>query len=326
MHIALLVDLGSDILAHDADARLPALERCLARGDPMAVRSPRFHECLLADHGVSVEDAPIAALSLAGEGDVPGADYWLRADPVSLQPTLHRLAGRALHPGELDWDEAHARAALIAPHLQEDGCELRVKDPLRWYVRCPPQRMRTHPLPSTSLPLEEDLLPSGPDAPYWQRTMTEAQMLLYASGLDDARAVEGRPPVNGIWCWGGGRIETPPVRRYTDVISDDVLALGLARLSGAGATPLPGDASAAIGLGDSTSNREVLVAISAQAALSLPAFDSAWLAPMLAWVADGTAERIDLRLLLGDRPIGRSITRKALRRWWRRTRPLHAHA
>lgn len=325
MHIALLVDIRSQFLAPTERPRLPVLERCIARCDPLASRSTRFQACLLDDFGMDPASAPLAAISLAGEDDSPGPDYWLRADPVSLQPTLHRIAGRCLHEGELDWSEAQALAAVLDPHLRADGCELRVKDPLRWYVRSAQQRIRTQPLPATLSPVDESLLPTGPDAARWQRTMTEAQMLFHATDLNAAREAGGRAPVNGIWCWGGGRIDAPPNRRYTQVISDDVLALGLARLSGAGATRPPADARGTFSTIRSTAG-EMLIALSDGQSLSLDAFESNWLAPLVALIEEGVAERLDLRLLLGTRTEGRRITRKGLRRWWRRTRPFVAHA
>ena len=327
MRIALLVDIRCESPATDANRRFPVLERCMARGEPIEPASHRYQDCLLDDFGMKPGDAPIAALALAGKGGAPGSDYWLRADPVSLQPTLHRLAGRSLKAGELDWNEAQARAGAIASHLRTDGCELSVKHPVRWYIRCPPQRIRTSPLPTTLIPLDEALMPSGPDAAYWQRTMTEAQMLFHSADLDGARQASGHAPVNGIWCWGGGTIDTPPRQTYTDVISDDVLALGLARLSGASAALLPDDPPAMITGLRGAPERRVLIAISAaERELPLAALESNWLAPLASLVGTGLTDALEFRLLLGPRAIGGRITRKSLRRWWRRSRPLFAHA
>lgn len=326
MRIALVVDIRSEYHEADAKQRLPTLERCLARCDSIETASHGMQGCLLGDFGIMPDDAPLAALSLAGEGGDPGSNYWLRADPICLQPTLHRLAGRSMKADELDWHEARARAAVIAPHLYTDGCELRVEHPVRWYLRCPPQRIRTRPLPTALIPLDEALMPAGPDAGYWQRTMTEAQMLFHSADLDGAREASGRASVNGIWCWGGGSIDTPPSQTYTDVISDDVLALGLARLSGAVTAPLPDDAHAMIAELRDAPERRLLIAISADRDLPLATLESKWLAPLASLVGDGLADRLDLRLLLGSRGIGRRITRKSLRRWWRRTRPFIAHA
>lgn len=326
MRIALLVDIRSEFLIPDMNARVPMLARCISRGDPLALASPRFDDFLLDDFGMRPDDAPLAAIGLAGEGDEPGPDYWLRADPVSLQPTLHRIAGRRLQAGELDWNDARTLAGVLDEHLRPEGCELRVKDPLRWYVRSPHQRMSTRPLSDSLVPLDEALMPTGPDAPRWQRIMTEAQMLFHATDLNTAREAAGLPLVNGIWCWGGGEIDAPPNRRYTDVFSDNVLALGLARLSAAGAVPLTADSAVALSQVRSLASGEVLIAVSDRQLLKLDAFESNWLAPLVTLVEDGTAERLDMRLLMGTRAIGRRITRKSLRRWWRRSRPVVPHA
>lgn len=326
MHIVLLVDIRTESLAPDANRRLPVVTRCVTRGDPIAVASDSFDHCLLGDFDMHPDDAPLAAIALAGEGDDPGADYWLRADPVSLQPTLHRIAGRRLQTGELDRNEAQTLARVLDEHLRTEGCELRVKDPLRWYVRAPIQRMRTRRLSDSLVPLDEGLMPTGPDAARWQRIMTEAQMLFHATDVNTAREAAGHALVSGIWCWGGGEIDVLPNHRYTDVFSNDVLALGLARLSKANAAPLDDDASSTLARVRNQAGSNVLIALSEQPRLKLDTLESDWLAPIVTLVEAGTVERLDMRLLLGTRTIGRTITRRLLRRWWRRNRPLAAHA
>lgn len=326
MHIALLADIRSEPVSPGAPPYLPVLARCVTRGDPLGFASPTFEGCLLDDFGIRPEEAPLAAIALAGEGDDPGSAYWLRADPVTLHPTLHRIAGRRLQPGELDWSEAQALAGALSEHLRADGCELTVKHPLRWYVRSPPQHLRTQPLSVTLNPLDETLMPTGPDAARWQRLMTEAQMLLHATDINTAREAAGRAPVNGIWCWGAGKIDALPLRRYTQVFCDDVVGLGLGRLSGATDVLKAEDAAATLAKSRPNGSGEILIAVSGAQSRSPEAFESNWLAPLVALVENGTALRLDLRLWLGPHTIGRRLTRKALRRWWRRTQSLARRA
>jgi len=323
MRIDLLADARSASGTSDrprAASRLPAIERCMARGESIPVAGPSYTDCLLDDFGLRADDAPFAAITLAGEGDDPGSSYWLRADPISLRPTMHRLTGGALPEGELDWSEARARAEVLDEHLRSEGCELVVKHPQRWYVRCPsPQRMRTVAPPHDSALLDETMLPAGPDAARWQRLMTEAQMLFHAADVDRDREARGRRPVNGIWIWGGG--QTPHIAHapYTAVYSDDVLALGLGRLSGAVTSPLPHDAGE---LAVATANDRVLVAI--PDAREPQSLESNWVAPMTALVTTMQASELVLRLFRSTEAFGCKVTRALLRRWWRRARPLSA--
>lgn len=325
MKIDLLVDVRSDTGQPHAAPRLPALERCLARGESIPVDGPSFAACLLADFGLQADAAPYAAIALAGEGEDPGDHYWLRADPVSLQPTLHRLTGGALPDGALDRSEARARADLLAPHLRDEGCELVVAHPQRWYVRCPStQRLRTVPPPRDMGPLDEAQMPAGPDGPRWQRVMTEAQMLFHSADVDRDREIHGRRPVNGIWIWGGGRAPRLERQPYTATYSDDVLALGLARLSGSTISPLPSDARGLAAGGSHDSSRRVLVAIAD--ASDLQWLESNWIAPIVSLVMAGQASELRLRAFRPGRALGCRATRALLRRWWRRARPLDGHA
>lgn len=327
MKIDLLVELRPHDPHDGAEPRAPAIERCVARGEELPAAGASFAACLLQDFDVPTQDAPHAAIALAGEGDDPGTDYWLRADPVSLRPTLHRIAGGLLAPGDLDWSEARARCDVLAGHLREEGCELLVKHPQRWYLRCSvPQRLHTAPPPAQAALLDETLLPAGPDGPRWQRLMTEAQMLLHATDADGTREAAGRAPANGIWIWGGGTAPRVKASPYTDVYSADVLALGLARLSGARANALPAEPDGIAAAASGGPGTHVLIAIAADAAPDLATLDTRWVAPLLDWIARGKASELRLRLGTGAGMRGCRVTRSLLRRWWRRPRPLALHA
>lgn len=303
------------------------MEQCLARGETIEIPEPSFAESLLADFGMDPHDAPYAAMALTGEGDDPGNHYWLRADPVSLQATMHRLMGGLLPEGDLDWSEAHARADVLAPHLRDEGCELILKHPQRWYVRCPsPQQVHTVPPPRAMSMLDAASMPSGPDGPRWQRLMTEAQMLFHSADVDLARETDRRAPANGIWVWGGGRAPRIELRTYSSTYSDDVLALGLGRLSGATVHTLPDAASEFAASVTNDAARHVLVAISSASALDLQTLESKWVAPIVALVRAGQASEFRLRVFHSGRALGCRTTRSQLRRWWRRAHPLTDHA
>lgn len=327
MKIDLVVDVRRDPSPPQSSSRLPAIERCLARGEAIPAAAESFADTLLTDFGQNPDDAPCAAIALVGEGDDPGSHYWMRADPISLQATMHRLMGGLLADGDLDWSEARARADVLGPHLHEDGCELVLKHPQRWYVRCPsPQQVRTRPPPEQMALLEEASMPSGPDGPRWQRLMTEAQMLFFSAELDQSRDAARRAPANGIWVWGGGQAPRIVRGRYTTAYSDDVLALGLGRLSGATVLPLPDDARDIVSSPSQDDSRHVLVAISKSSASDLQWVESNWVAPIVSLVATGRAAELRLRLFRQGDALGSRITRPLLRRWWRRARALSAHA
>jgi hypothetical protein len=327
MKIDFLVDVRSLAMRAHEEARLPVLERCLARGDAIAAAGSTYLSALLAGFGLSAHDAPCAALALAGDGGDPGSDYWLRADPICLQPTINRLTGGALADGELDWNEAASLAEGLRRHWQAEGFELIVQHPQRWYLRCPSdQALRTHPLPRGLQVLDESLLPTGADGACWQRRMTEAQMLLHAHAVNQAREAAGRPPANGVWIWGGGRSGTLPARPYALVCSDDALALGLAARTRAPALPPPAADALIERLRAAGGDGRGLLALSGSSAPDLPALESQWLAPLLASLRQKRIAELTLRLFVDGHVLGRRLTRGALRRWWRRPRALRQHA
>ena len=73
----------------------PALRRLMSRG--IKTRTPSEHCCaqLCAAFGVQRQhDWPVAALTLMGDGGRPGADLWMRADPVHVRLNTARPAAR----------------------------------------------------------------------------------------------------------------------------------------------------------------------------------------------------------------------------------------
>ncbi|MCC6534156.1 MAG: hypothetical protein IT531_16530 [Burkholderiales bacterium] len=322
MKIDLLLDIAQ--AASDTTApRLPLLERLLARGDPAPIEADTMTTALLALFGLARQAAPLAALTLLGEGLDPGDAYWLRADPICLQATSTRIVFAPLPPGDLSAGEARSLARALAAHLAALGHTLIVAHPRRWYLRCASAReLDTSPAPTTRRVLLEDELPAGPDGPYWRRIMTEAQMLLHELDVNHAREAAGRLPANAIWLWGGGQVTQPHSPPYDAVYSDDPLALGLARWSGATALALPTNAADSIrGM-----NARAAVLIAPSGSSDPAATLSRWVEPLAAALANGRLESLRLLLLRPGRGVGRYLTRTHVRRWWRRSRPWFEYA
>jgi hypothetical protein len=85
----------------------------------------------------------------------------------------------------------------------------------------------------------DGFLPAGPGASRWAALMSEAQMLLFQSPVNQAREAAGRPAVNGLWCWGGGRWRVPFTPPDLAVGSTPLLC-GLAAAGDAAHRPQPG--------------------------------------------------------------------------------------
>jgi len=327
MNIDLLIDIAHTAVDATPAARAPALEKCLARGDAIPIAGETFLAATLALYGMATQDAPIAALTLAGDGIDPGPGYWLRADPMCFQATINRLLCIPLPDDDLSREDANELADLLRPHMQALGCELIVPYPQRWYVRCPsPQRLVTCAPPAGTHPLIESVMPAGPDSPAWQRLMTELQMLLHSADVNQRREANGRLPVTGVWFWGGGTVSTIDDPPYRSVYSDDALVRGLGRLSQCEASSLVADGNISWSRVDRLQAKSILVAASDRAAHDLARFDTLWVQPLIAAVEQRRVEQLRIFLVGTTEAQGRRLARSHLRRWWRRSRPLRAHA
>ncbi|MGZ5073258.1 MAG: hypothetical protein ACXWBL_08985 [Usitatibacter sp.] len=231
--------LPPDAPASLRELRLPALERWLARADIESFSDQGPGGWLAAAHGLDSR-APVAAISLAGEGDAnPGA--WLRADPVHLRIDHDALM---LHDASILDVQKHEAVALIDAlqrHFRGDGLEFHAPSPERWYVRA-----SAEDLPATT-PLWKafgrnvfGLLPHGNGAFNWESALTEAQMVLSSHEVNQAREAGGKPSINSVWFWGEGVQPRDVARRYAAVHSNDAFARGLGALTGADVRPLPG--------------------------------------------------------------------------------------
>ncbi len=283
--------------------------------------------------------APVVA-DLAGSGRVEATverSWWLRADPVHLRPDLSKLLLFDAESFSLTAAEADALAGKVAPLFEELGAALEVGAPSRWYLRRDaPLDLQTSPL---SAVLGQDLRghrPAGADAPRWQALLTEVEMTLFASPVNQAREERGAPPVNSLWLWGGGGLLDAPSARWSHVWADDVLAAGLARRSGMAHGSPPASAEAWLAAVDAAppgpaaaGGSHLLVDAGLWRAAcygdveawrdGLLALDRSWLAPLVEALSAG---KLGTLTVLGGAGPGYCLDRGALRRWWRRSRPV----
>ena len=312
-------------------ARMPALERWLARGDSARLPHRTAQQALAAAFGLS-SPAPVAAVTLAGD-DRPRAGRWLRADPVHVRVEAN---GAALNdPARLcvTRDEAAALVEALQGLFAADGLRFHAVTPQRWYVEVPDGEM------PTTTPLDEALgrnafalMPQGHGRLKWPGLLTEAQMLLAAHPVNAQRDREGRPPINSIWFWGEGETPAALEKPYALVHANDPFATGLAALAGIRHAEVPAGFAA-------------IDAVAPDASALLVLDDMA--APYRAGDAEGwlaAARRLDERWFMElDRalprferitillPTGRDtavahVHSQARFRWLRRSKPLAHHA
>ncbi|MDP9007150.1 MAG: hypothetical protein M3N91_00295 [Pseudomonadota bacterium] len=145
----------------------------------------------------------------------------------------------------------------------------------------------------------EEYLPTGADAPRLRQLMSELEMWLFEHEENSARAASNLPRINGLWLWGGGA---------------PVSSLPSAQGWVAGGDVFFGAFSTAKG---ETSDSGVIVTPETPGGDEWYDFESRWLKPAAAGLRAGRLSRLEISA--GDRCF--SLTGRAIRRFWRRSKP-----
>lgn len=292
---------------------LPAMQQLLSKGDPLPFeRDPfaaMFGAFSLATDGA--QDRPVAPLRALGDGLDAGSGWWLCVDPVHLVADRDQLYLSAAESLAVSRDEADELVQGLNHLFSEAGWRFHAPEPGRWYLQLPaPLAMQTVPTHEAMGCRVGDVLPRGEDALQWQRSMTEIQMWLHASAVNARRTAAGALPLNSLWCWGGGSLPAASAEvAWGRVVAEEPLLRGLGRLHQLAVEPLPLEQAVA-------QARPVLWQ---ERVTSLEAAEERRFVPLLAMLREGLAE--ELRIEIAG--IGCwKVTRAALRRWWRRRRPL----
>lgn len=226
-------------------AHRTALAKLLARAgrrpepaDTDALRYRLFGHALPEGH-----DRPDAWLSYRMDTGTAAPGALLRADPVHLRADRSRLV---LFDGvhlQIADEELGALADAFNRHYAADGMRLEFATPVRGYLHLPRQPdMRTTPLARVMGQDIDAFLPSGRDARDWHRFLNEVQMLFHDHPVNREREARGRPSINSLWLWGGGRPIAAAASEWRRVWCDDVVVKALSRLNGIGCEEPPTDA------------------------------------------------------------------------------------
>lgn len=309
---------GLPSAAADADRRLSALASLLTRADRLPTPPAGFEVRLFHLFGIAVPpdaDLPIAAVTRLADMGVVDREWWIRADPVYLEPGRDSLV---LHPVSLTAAESIRLVEEVSDSLVPDGWLLRAPHPQRWYAK-PPQAptLVTTPLADAIGRDIRDLLPRGPDGKAWHTRLSELQILLHTAGTNAGREARGERPANSVWFWGGGRLPQPGAAPWTQVWSDEPLAQGLARLCAVPTGPLSGNGGE--WLSTLAPGHHLVVVDTLYPGRPPDSLGEQWIAPLRRAVARG---RLADLFVLADRGPQYHYRRAHRLRFWRRTRPL----
>ena len=315
--------VGNAFLPHvaDQDRRYATIESFLSRSEVVIHRHTSTAGWICSALGVKRRpDWPIGAILTHTYEAPDDGMYWICADPVHLAVDRDSLVLQPQAQMQLSEAESLAIFSSLEAHFATDGLRLVHVDTGRW---CIGTRRRPH-LVTSDLELVEgrsvdDVLPSGQDAPIWQRYITEAQMILVDHPVNAAREARGEAVVNSIWMWGGG-IVPEATRSFDNMSVSDSLLREIGKLSG---TSVNASHGAGIDFhdmgncfaefpGHATSDDEN----------GLARLESDWMVPAWQALRRGELDKVTLVLRLDRSIVECSCERMARRNFWKRRRPL----
>lgn len=304
---------------------LPELELLLARAQQHS-RRVSDEQTLFSLFGIDAPagEWPVAAVTRLVDGGASDNCYWLRADPVHMQPSRDEVVMFGNRHLNVRNEERAQLREEFNRLFAEDGLYLEAQVNQRWYLRVerPPQ-ITTTPLSAVLGQNIHHHLPQGGEELYWHKLLSEVQMLFYASSVNEQRRQQRQPEINSLWFWGGGLLPVASAAPWQRLWSNEVLSRGLARLTQVKESSLP--ATAEEWLEQATEAGRHLVVIDGarqmEALLEWHEFvqelNQSWFAPLLAALRSGDLSEITL---ISD---GHhfQLSRRQLGRWWRRRRP-----
>ena len=175
---------------------------------------------------------PVAAVTAAYDGLDAGQGWWMRADPVYLQPDRDQAVLVASEELDLHPEECAALLETINAHFAADGWQLHAPHPQRWYLQLnEADAIRTTPLPQVMGQGVNQNLPHGESRRQWHSRLNELQMLLHNHPINQQRVQAGKLPINSVWLWGEGSMPHGDPPAWDQVYSDDVLVKAMAQLT-----------------------------------------------------------------------------------------------
>ena len=302
----------------------PALANLLARGTSTSAPSNSLENWLLDRFSLTTGGA---AISLLGENAVaPDDDYWLRADPVHLSINRDRVVLLDASQLDIGAEEAKQLCDSLNEHFHGDGLSFIAPNPQRWYVKCATGHpLQTHPLSVVRGRRIDKFGFSGPGRGLWEGRLSEAQMLLHAHPVNEAREERDALAINSLWLWGGGHLPAAPTSPIQRIVANEGLPRGLAKLSGAEFLHNDQDVNWQVASHSTNSMLVVTDGLAVPAAYGdtdswlsqLQAVEATWFAPALAALKQGKLKKSTLTILQSKATLTTAIGRADLFKFWR---------
>jgi hypothetical protein len=249
-----------------------------------------------------VDEASVIDAALRLDETIDGdhddrVDAWI-ATPVHLMAglkTVHFPANGVLRLSE---DEANELVAAFATTFGEEGLALRPAGAAGFVLRgvMASGALTVEPARLIGDSLETHL-PSGAGSAELRALASEIEMWLHALPLNRRRELRGEPGISSLWLWGGGQPPRDPLSptrgasRWSRMVTDDVWARALGRLSDVPVSPLPKSINEIFGDTSAASDDESLLVIAPISGVDAEYFDQSWVAPVVRALREGRLGR-----------------------------------
>jgi hypothetical protein len=312
--------------------RTHALEALLCRAETRAIQTTSYYQWLGDAFGL--DKLAVAPITLKADGHEAEENYWLRADPVHLRIQRDEMFLFDAQAAPLNQTEADALCATLNLHFERDGLQFVAAAPDRWYIKLASEpALTTAMLDQASGNSIDALMPTGAESPLWRQRMNEVQMLLFENPVNIGRESRRELPINSVWFWGGGVMPQTIRSDYTQVISDEIFARGLAqaaRMDVQSLSPnnmkLPSHGSSRKLILINKLHNTMLYGDLAKWREAHQQLDAEYFTPLLAALKSGAINSLTIIDPNPYKPREFVITKNSLRKFWRRSKPIGTYA
>lgn len=320
------------------DLNLPNLAFLLGRATHRSTLGASLESWLCRAFDVAgTPDLPIAALTLLADHGDPGNAYWLRVDPVHLEPQRDQLVlsdSEALGITRLEADQL---IETLNTHFAGSAYSFHTLHPERWHARMPTALdAETCPLPEVSGRGIGDYMPGGNSGSKLRKLMNEVQMLLHDHAVNQARETQGLPTINSIWPWGGGCLPPVSARPFSYLWAIDPLAQGLALASRTPWSELPANARTLLDKNTTGEGTHLVVLDGLRSAAAhgdhagwqaaLRTLEEKWFKPLTLAYRRGQIGSLDIYALDARHTTVFTLPPRARWKFWRRAKSLKHYA
>lgn len=212
--------------AHNRDASLSATGTLLGKGQASAFQYTAFEQVVWAlIHQQELDNPPAGVFA-------PGADgYCYRLDPVHLEVGMSDVVLHLLEQEQqLTKAESQALEVELNHHLQLEKEKVLIDDSGSLYL-CLPESLNVNIPPTSELAGQglKGWLQGSEEAKPFRQLFTELQMVLHGMAFNEERERKGLPVVNGLWFWGGSQSDQLLPLVKPTVVTDHVFAASVAQ-------------------------------------------------------------------------------------------------